>query len=168
MITQSLVRDLFDYDPKTGLLTNRTYRGGRSGRAGSIAGSPHIDGYLSVMVAGKNYMLHRIIWLHTYGYLPEEDVDHRDGNRSNNRLTNLRLASRTENNQNMAIRSDNTTGVFGVSRVGSKWRARVTVAGKHFHAGYHPTKEAATAAYLAAKARHHVFQPVPRHLISNL
>lgn len=168
MLTQSLVRDLFDYDRKTGIVTNRKYRGGRSGKAGSVVGSPHGEGYLTVMIQGRNYLLHQVIWMYVHGVMPEADLDHKDGDRSNNRLKNLRPATRTENNQNMAIRSDNTSGEIGVCRVGERWRARVTVGQKHFHAGYHDTVELATAAYLTAKAKHHTFNPVPRHLTSKL
>lgn len=130
MITQALVRELFNYDPETGILSNRKYRGGgRSGKAGSPVGSPHPAGYLSAMVEGKNYLIHRLIWLYVHGVFPPEDIDHHDGDRANNRIGNLRSASRTENNQNMAVRSDNTSGVTGVWRVGGRWRARVTVDG---------------------------------------
>jgi hypothetical protein len=93
-------------------------------------------------------------------------LDHRDGVRTNNRLANLREATRSENCQNAAKRNDNTSGFTGVWPVGKRWRAKVAVDGVERHAGYFATKELAQAAYLATKAELHKFQPIPRELLT--
>jgi hypothetical protein len=114
------------------------------------------------MVQGKNYMLHRLAWLYMTGAFPPADIDHRDGNRRSNVWTNLRAADRAENNQNMSVRKDNSSGVPGVCRVGDRWRVRVTVRGTHHHVGYFADLTAAKDAQAVAKARYHTFQPVAR------
>jgi hypothetical protein len=118
------------------------------------------------MVDGKNYQHHRLAWLYVHGAFPPADLDHRDGVRTNNRLANLREATRSENCQNAAKRNDNTSGFTGVWPVGKRWRAKVAVDGVERHAGYFATKELAQAAYLATKAELHKFQPIPRELLT--
>jgi hypothetical protein len=118
------------------------------------------------MIDGKNYQHHRLAGLYTHGRFPPADLDHRAGDPANTRLRNLREATRSENCQNAALKSNNSTGQTGVWPVGNRWRARLTVNGKHHHLGYFSDKKDADAAYLDAKTRHHEFQPVPRELIT--
>ena len=166
MITCSELKKLLSYDPLTGVFTNRVTRG--RAKAGAVVGSPHVDGYLTVMLAGKNHMLRRLAWLYVTGRSPTNDIDHADGDRDNNRFTNLRAATRAENCQNATLKSNNRSGITGVWKVGLRWRARVSVEGVHTHVGYFDTKEEAEGARLAAKARLNKFQPVPRNLLSKL
>lgn len=165
MLTQARLQELLKYDPLTGEFTNIKSGKGRK-PVGAVVGCAHKHGYVTSMVDGKNYLHHRLAWLYVHGYMPEADVDHRDGDRANNRLKNLREATRSENCQNAAKRSDNTSGFTGVWPVGKKWRAKVAVNGREHHAGYFATRELAQVAYLKAKAELHEFQPVPRELIS--
>lgn len=162
MLTYSQAQALFAYDPATGVVTARIHRGRQSPKVGEPVGSLNRDGYLTVMVARRNYMLHVVAWLLVHGCYPANDLDHRDGHRANNRLSNLRPATRSENNQNMARRSDNTSGEPGVWQVRGRWRVRVTSHGTNHHVGYFDTLAEAKAARLAAKAKLHYFQPVPR------
>lgn len=93
-------------------------------------------GYLKVRSGGhkqihvgvnhKLYLAHRIIWMIEYGYFPEE-IDHINGDGSDNRLDNLREANRLLNNRNSKIRSDNTSGCVGVEVVGGKFKANIGV-----------------------------------------
>lgn len=161
MLTQARLKELLSYCPETGEFTNIKSGKGRK-PVGAIVGCAHKHGYVTSMVDGKNYLHHRLAWLYVHGYLPPADIDHRDGNRANNILLNLREATRSENCQNAATRSDNTSGQTGVWPVGKRWRAKVCVDGCEHHAGYFDTKELAQAAYLSAKTEMHKFQPVPR------
>jgi len=161
MLTQARLKELLSYDPLTGEFTNIKSGKGRK-PVGSVVGSLNNTGYISSMIDQKNYLHHRLAWLYTHGYFPPEDVDHIDGVRTNNRLENLRLASRYQNCQNAARRSDNSSGTPGVVQVGKRWRSRVTLLGVHHHVGYFDTSEAAREAYLAAKAKLHTFQPTMR------
>jgi hypothetical protein len=165
MLTQTRLKELLSYDPLTGDFTNLKSGKGRK-PVGAVVGSVSNSGYWSSMVDGKNYQHHRLAWLYVHGAFPPADLDHRDGVRTNNRLANLREATRSENCQNAAKRNDNTSGFTGVWPVGKRWRAKVAVDGVERHAGYFATKELAQAAYLATKAELHKFQPIPRELLT--
>ena len=89
-------RELFEYDSKTGVLSNRINRGSRA-RQGAVAGSRHNDGYLTVRVEGSNYLVHRICWALANNRDPAElTIDHKNTNRTDNRECNLRLASKQQ------------------------------------------------------------------------
>jgi len=94
----------------------------------------------------KNQLVHRLIWLMSYGEIPEEDIDHINGNRSDNRLENLREVSRMENLWNR----HNVKGyIFNPST--RKYQARICHNYKRIHIGVFDTPEEATAAYMKAK-----------------
>jgi coproporphyrinogen III oxidase-like Fe-S oxidoreductase len=121
---------------------------------GSRAGSLRPDGYrsITVMRPKKQKMLeHRVIWLMTYGYLPTE-IDHIDRNKANNSISNLREVTRSENNLNRGLQSNNTMGYPGVyyHRHSGKYRAEIKRDKKTTSLGYFNTKEEAIAARLAA------------------
>ena len=128
MLTQEQVKELFDYDPETGDLVWRVKRG-THGVAGKIAGGlDHHHGYFRIRIDGKLYRTHRIIWLYVYGAWPVNDIDHVNGLRHDNRICNLREATRAENMQNQRNpRVDNKSSYLGVSRKmgganSSKWQ----------------------------------------------
>lgn len=153
------------YNPETGALTWKVGRG-NSSKAGDVAGAIHPTGYRVVEVDGRGYQAHRVAYCLANGSpFPDGfEVDHRDGDRSNNALANLRLASTGENAQNRKRRSDNSSGFVGVSlhRPSGKWWAQICVKGKRRSLGLHETPDAAHRAYLDAKRDVHAFQPVPR------
>jgi len=119
---------------------------GRRVRAGDLAGSQHPDGYWMICVFGRHYAAHRIIWKIVYGVDPINDVDHIDGNRSNNRRSNLRSATPLQNRQNK--------NGWGARRKGRKWGAQIQVNGRKIHLGTFESEEAARAAYVAAAREH--------------
>lgn len=153
-LTAERVRELFSYDSENGVLIRRV-RCGRI-KQGSVAGTSGAMGYIRVCVDGRDYLLHRLVWLAVHGRWPSEGLDHIDGNPSNNRLSNLREATQGENmqNQRMAQRGKNLLGAY---KRGSRWTACICVNGRQKHLGQFDTEELAHAAYVAAKRIHHPF-----------
>ena len=162
-LTAERARELFSYDPVTGELRNRVGRGLRA-RAAAVAESFRPDGRLSISVDYRRYLVHRLIWLIVHGEWPPADVDHIDNLRNDNRISNLRLATRSENNQNAKLHRSNSSGFHGVSqdKRRGKWSAQVQANGRRMRRGGFDTPEAAHAFYLAAKAELHPFQPTPQ------
>lgn len=163
MITIERLRELLSYDPETGVF-RWLVQAGRAGGPGSIAGSKGKTGYWSVCVDGRMYRAHRLAWFFMNGRWPESDIDHRDGDRLNNRISNLRECKRHENLENQAVGKRNKSGLLGVSwdSKEGRWRSAIGKHGHTYHLGYFATKEEAHAAYLAAKKHLHKFQPVLR------
>ena len=93
---------------------------------------------------------------------PVRHLDHINGDRSDNRITNLREATVAENAQNRKTRSDNKAGLTGVRKQGKAWLASIGANGTRVYLGSFETKEDARAAYVAAKSQMHGFQPSPR------
>ncbi|HEY7298669.1 MAG TPA: HNH endonuclease signature motif containing protein [Xanthobacteraceae bacterium] len=151
-LTAEQVRKLLHYAPETGLFYWRVSRGGAA--AGTQAGSPHAHGYVVIRLDGVNHYAHRLAWLYVHGEHPTEEVDHRNGNRADNRIANLRQSSRAQNAQN-TWRRYRTTGFKGVDWHRRKWRARIVVSGTRIHIGYYPTAEKAAAAYDEAARLHY-------------
>ena len=149
-ITQERVRQLFDY--KDGSLIRKVSVGMR-GKKGDVVGWKDSDGYLVTGVDGKNYKNHRLIWLWFYGYLPENCLDHKDKNPSNNDISNLREASKSCNGRNSKISSVNKSGVRGVSWVPRDkiWRACISINSKLFNLGSSIDFTEAVARRLAAE-----------------
>lgn len=156
------LRELLDYDPETGALTWRArldYVGKRAAwnvrYAGQIAGTPVAGGYVCVRIGKRHFLGHRIAWAMTHGAWPEFDLDHRDGDPSNNRIANLRPATHANNLRNQRRSKSNTTGFKGVSRRRGKFRAVIVADGRQHHLGDHATPEAAHEAYTVAAQRLH-------------
>src|SRR5262249_29995849 len=121
------LRELLHYAPETGRFYWRVSKGGVA--AGSEAGSPHSHGYTVIRIEGACHYAHRLAWLYVYGEHPAQQIDHRDGNRADNRIANLRLSTPPQNARNRSRR--HRQGPFkGVQRRGRKWKARIDVDGK--------------------------------------
>lgn len=123
---------------------------------GREAGSYRPDGYGSVNLLRKTFLVHHAVFALQYGYWPKE-LDHINGVPADNRLHNLREVSRSQNNMNRQIQTNNTSGFKGVyfyKRIG-KWHSRIKVCGKYISLKYHDTAESASAAYQAASKQYH-------------
>jgi hypothetical protein len=127
--------------------------------AGAVTSqSKNSDGYLQVEFKRKKHKTHRLVWQMHFGVIPSGmQVDHIDGNRSNNAIENLRLVSAAGNAQNQRQASrNNETGLLGVSRRSNgKWQARIRKDYAAIHIGTYDTKEAAHAAYIQKKQSVH-------------
>jgi len=124
----------------------------RNVEAGSKAGCLRQDGYRVICVGRRRYPEHRLAWLYVHGEWPPDDIDHINGDRADNRLANLRLATRTMNNGNSKRRTDNTSGHKGVywNAQRGKWQAKIRRKGVEKHLGLFDDKAAAAAAYRRA------------------
>ena len=113
------------------------------------------------MIHGDVFKAHRLAWLMEYGQMPPDDIDHIDGNRSNNAISNLRLATRAENMQNLS----KPKGRYprGVHKVLTGFQARIQHDFRRISLGVYETPEDAYQAYLSAKKSLHLFQPIPRY-----
>ncbi|BAE72763.1 HNH endonuclease family protein [Xanthomonas phage OP1] len=162
-LTFEEVDQLLSYDAETGLLTWKVAKANHV-KVGDVTGCPDRNGHLRVVLNRKIYMVHRIAWLLSKGYWPNQQIDHIDGNTANNRLDNLRECTQAQNMQNLGKRSDNKSGIQGISwyKRYQKWRAYICVNGDIQHLGYYESIEEAAAARAEAKALHHTFQPFDR------
>jgi len=153
MITQARLHELLSYDPETGVMRWRVNKG--PVKAGDVAGNP-TRGYLQLMVDGHMTFVHRFIWFYVHGTWPIGNIDHIDGNRSNNRIANLRDVSQAMNIQNeRKPRSNNKSGFLVVKANRGLWKAEISINGKTKFLGRFKTPEEAHQVYVEAKRRLH-------------
>lgn len=160
MITQELVRHLFNYEG--GILTWKNPTSPRF-KPGDVAGTVNCDGYSHVMINRKIYKSHRLIYLYHYGNLPDY-LDHIDGNRSNNKVENLRECTTSQNNCNAGLSNKNTSGAKGVSwhKHNKKWQVQIKLNKKLKHIGYFDDFE--LAELVAIEARNKYYKEFARHV----
>lgn len=148
-------RELFSYDPETGVITWKVSLSNRA-QAGAAAGSLRTAGYIDVFVGGKRVAAHRLAWLLYHGTWPDKFLDHVNGIRTDNRMANLRQADYRLNSQNQRkAHKGSRTGYLGVTLVGEVFRSRIQVDGRQKLLGDFKTPAEAYAAYLAAKRSLH-------------
>lgn len=131
-----------------------------SGKAikGSFAGAIHTNGYIKIGYKGKRYYAHRLAWEIYYGDEPADMIDHINGNRTDNRIENLRLANSLKNSQNIRFpHCDNKSGLLGVFRQRKKFSAQICTNGVKICLGTFETAQEAHNAYIQAKRNFHDF-----------
>lgn len=142
MLTASRLREVLQYKPETGDFIHR--------RSKRTAGTTLARGYRMINIDGRGYYSHRLAWLWIHGEWPEQ-IDHINNNRSDNRLSNLRLATHHQNAANKSPRKGRPPK--GVRQVSSgRWQAKITINRSGIYLGTFDTAEDAHAAY-QAKAR---------------
>ena len=145
--TQERLRELLRYEPETGDF----YFIVKKGRLcpGDLAGCRNRRGYKTIGIDQVAFLAHRLAFLYMLGSAPPE-IDHIDGNPSNNRWCNLREATCSQNHANTRRQSNNTSGYKGVSFDKRKrlWRADIKLNGRQYFVGYFRTPEEAHRAYL--------------------
>ncbi|MBV9127076.1 MAG: HNH endonuclease [Verrucomicrobia bacterium] len=143
-LTRARLRELLHYDPDTGEF-RWWKRVGNEVRLGEKAG------YLEIRIDKRVYQAHQLAWRYMTGHWCRPLVDHRDGDATNNRWTNLRRATPSQNNANSRRPRHNTSGYKGVSlRKSGRWQAVICNKGRLISLGTFATPEAAHAAYAAA------------------
>lgn len=157
------IRTRVSYDPITGEFTRLISSGGST--AGSVINSkPSKNGYIYVAVFDSKILAHRLAWALSHGEWPPHDVDHIDGVRSNNRLSNLRPATRSENMQNArkARASNKSCGLLGVSwsKAANRWSASIKTNGKAMYLGLFDCPKQAHEAYIQAKRELHPYSTI--------
>jgi hypothetical protein len=144
-LTHERLCELLFYDPTTGLWTWIVSRSTR--KAGSTAGTL-ANGYIMIRIDGSKYSGHRLAFLWMTGTWPENDVDHRNLCKADNRWSNIREATESENAANIGAHRDNRLGVKGVDRLpGGKYRAVIKVAARQFYLGTWGSAEMASWMY---------------------
>lgn len=140
----NLINKCMEYDRHTGLFTWKKPFSNKV-KTGQVAGHMEKQGYWVVKIKGKRYKAHRVAMAISGFNIDNNQVDHINGNRADNRLCNLRLVTHSKNQQNQTIPKNNTSGVIGVYWIKSikKWNPLIKLNGKTFNLGYYSDKEVA-------------------------
>ena len=159
--TNKLAEEL-SYDPASGVFTWLTDRGNQV-RAGDVAGSLDKDGYTVIFIGHRVRKAHRLAFLLMTGKEPNGEVDHINGDRSDNRWANLREVDRTANCHNKTqAHKQNKSGLLGVTTNRRGFTASIKCNGVRHYLGYFATAEEAHAEYMKAKALMHVSAQPPQ------
>lgn len=166
-LSRDLIDELIDYNPETGVFTRKAiWRRGklhkRIGRAvaGDVAGAKCDRGYIWIALPGMRVSGHRLAWFLVNGEWPDREIDHINMDKGDNRICNLRLATRTQNKQNIQKPlPNNTSGFLGVSfdKTKGKYLASIRLNGVQKNLGRFSSPEEAHERYLAAKREYHEF-----------
>jgi len=155
--------ELLDYNPRTGRFTWRqrgrewfvsdvSWRRWNTKYAGKPALTADQQGYKAGTVLGKRYLAHRIAWFFQFGSWPKNQIDHINGDRSDNRIQNLRDVTQAENRKNNRLYATNTSGHAGVDFMPKKGRWRARIGSEHL--GVFRTKSEAILARKKAELQH--------------
>jgi len=146
MITQTRLKEILDYNTLTGAFTWKIYKSSNSYK-GKIAGSVHtaVDGkrYNKIQIDKKIYAAHRLAFLYMFSEFPSHQVDHINGDGTDNRWINLRLVTHLENCRNTRIRINNISGYHGIHFNGNSWVVRINVNGVRKYLGCFSNKNKA-------------------------
>lgn len=162
MVTQERLKQLFSYDAETGTFvflargaeefaTVRAASIFRTKCQGKVAGWKHVAGYTSIRIDGSDYLAHRLAWLYVTGEHAANEIDHVNGDRSDNRFKNLRAVTKLENAHNQSLRVTNKSGINGVFPSRGRWRAEIVSEGRSIYLGEYKTREEGIAARRGAE-----------------
>lgn len=146
-LTQDRLKEVVDYNPCTGGFTRKITQGGMS--VGSPSGAQHHTGYILISIDGKRYAAHRLAWLYINGEWPNGQVDHINRIKNDNRVSNLRESTRSQNYANSPKKVTNKSGYKGVfwNKVSQKWVSEISVNKVRYFLGYFKNKNEAALAY---------------------
>jgi len=149
-LTRARLRELLRYNKRTGEFHWR--KESRRVDKGQLAGCLDRERYWVIWIGRRNYPAHQLAWLYVMGTWGRPTIDHRDGNPANNRWSNLRLATHSQNNANRRRPRHNTSGFKGVSydRQRQQWKATICKDGHTMCLGWFDTPQAAHRAYVKA------------------
>ena len=123
LVSQSYLKSLISYSPDTGLFTNLVRR--HTAKKGCNCGFITSAGYVEISIKGNYYKAHRLAWLYMTGKWPEDQIDHINRVRNDNKWSNLRESNNTQNKMNSGVYKNNSSGLKGVTwdNRSGKWRA---------------------------------------------
>ena len=152
MLDLQYLKTVLDYDSNTGVFTHRTTRSPKA-FPGAKAGRINTNGHRQIGLDGERYMAHRLAWFWVHGIWPSDEIDHINGNRDDNRIRNLRSATRKQNMENQALHCNNASGFRGISwhKANEKWTAYVNHNGKRFYLGIYSSVTEAVAVVRAKR-----------------
>lgn len=152
-----ILNSIFSYDQATGELRWKQVPQGKIVRTkvGEIAGAVMVNGYRLVCVNYQKYLAHRIIWKMISGKDAPFSIDHIDGDRLNNRMSNLRAATQSQNGMNCKMRKNNTSGIKGVYWGLGKWRAQISIRRRVIPLGGFDSIDDAATAVAQARNKYH-------------
>ena len=153
MVTQEELKNVLEYEPDTGHFIRikckiRTL-------IGKVAGNLHPNGYVYIEINEKPYRAHRLAWLYTHGRWPAEHIDHINGIKNDNRIANLREATRSQNMKNSKLQKSNTSGLKGAYKREYGYVSTIRHEGREVYLGFFKTAEEAHLAYCNAAEMHH-------------
>jgi hypothetical protein len=153
MITQKRLQELLHYTPATGEFTWKVSR--PRAPVGAVAGATDHYGYIVIRLDTVLYKAHRLAWLYAHGEWPSKGLDHINQVKSDNRISNLRIADQSVNMHNVAARVNSKSGVAGVTWRADrkKWNARIKIGYKNFNLGLFDDMRSAVAARRDAERR---------------
>ena len=146
-LTQAEVHRLFDYDRDTGLFTRRLSTASTA-RAGDVAGTLTVHGYIVIEIEGKKVRAHRLAWFYVHGLWPTHEIDHVNQVRTDNRLLNLRDVPHV-------INAQNRKRATGITHSRGRWVAQINVANRHLFLGSFDSEASARKRYEEAKRHYH-------------
>jgi hypothetical protein len=152
IITQEFLQKMYKY--RNGILYKKPQT--KRCKSGLIAGTIRKDGYTRISINNKLYYSHRLIYMMFYGEMPKQ-IDHIDGNPSNNKIENLRPANNTQNSFNKKITKSNTSGYKNVywHKAGKKWSVEIKVYGKKMYFGLFDDLELADLVAQESRDKYH-------------
>jgi hypothetical protein len=154
-LTGERLRELLSYDPMTGEF-RWLVASARNIRAGAVAGTINNKGYRKIGFGRRRYRASHLAHLYMIGDWPRAEIDHANLDHADDRWSNLREATRSQNTANTPARANNASGYKGVGwhKHYRKWRARIKVDGKQYELGLFSAPDAAHAVYAVAAKRY--------------
>lgn len=145
-LTWDRINEFLEVYPDSGHFVWKVWRGG-SAKPGTLAGTTNSSEYPIIKIDGRFYLSHRLMWFYVHKRWPEQDIDHINLDKADNRIENLREASRSQNIANGRVRRDSQSGVRGVKKMGNRFGAFVRKDGVQNYLGCYATPEEAGAVY---------------------
>lgn len=161
LVTAERCRELLNYEKETGVFL-WIDGANQKNKIKGVAGRTTPEGYRTIQVDRRNYLSHRLAWLYVYGEWPHGFIDHINRNKADNRISNLRVVTKSENCENVGLSKKNTSGFKGVSwnKDIGKWNAKIGHRRRRINLGYFSDLTEAANAYIKAASELHRYNPV--------